>query len=146
MTFSPSKQIDFVLIFFTKTIITFIAVGFILWLQKQFLRFVSWLFSFDSKTVELISESYFLIVKMLGIMLLIVSFFFFYAPVPWQAFMLNFGFIIGFCAFIFLITYYIGNFFGKFASLFYFFLYLCTLEILPVLVLRELLISAYKMV
>ena len=145
-TFSPYQQINYVLTFFTKTLITFVAIGLILWLQQQFLRSVVWLFSFDKNIAELISDSFFLIVKLLGITLLIVSFLFFYLPVSWQTFMLNFGFVIGFCTLLFLITYYIGNFFSKFVSLYYFFLYLCTLKILPILVLRKLLIEAYKMV
>jgi len=145
-TFSPSQQIDYLLTFFTKTAITFVSVGLILWLQQQFFRFVAWLFSFDKSVVWLILHSYFLVIKLLGIMLLIISFFFFYTPVSWQIFTLNFGFLIGFCAFLFLAIYYIRNFFGKFVSLFYFFLYLCTLEILPILVLRKLLIEGYKMV
>ena len=145
-TFSHYEQGIFVLTFFKKTAITFVAVVLILWLYQQFLRFVAWLFSFDQNAVEFISDSFFLVIKLLGITLLIISFFFLYVPVSWQAFILNFGFAIGFGAFLFLIIYYIVNFFSQFVSLFYFFLYLCTLKILPILVLRKLLIEAYKMV
>jgi len=145
-TFSPSQQINNVLTFFTKIAITFVVIGLFLWLQQQFLKFIAWLFSFDQNSVELIFRSYFLLIKLLGITLLIVSFFFFYAPVSWQAFMLKFGFVIVFCISLFLITYYIRNFFSEFVFLFYFFLYLCTLKILPILVLRKLLIGVYKMV
>ena len=145
-TFSPSQQISNVLNFFTKITITFVAIGLILWLQQLFLKFMAWLFSFDQNAFELVLRSYFLVIKLLGITLLIISFFFFYAPVSWQAFTLNFGFIIGFCVFLFLIIHYIRKIFSKFVFLFYFFLYLCTLKILPILVLRKLLIEAYKMV
>jgi len=145
-TFSPYQQINHVLIFFAKIAITFLSIGLLLWLQGQFLKFVAWLFSFDQNTVELISNSYFLIIKLLGIILLIVSFSFLYLPISWQTFILYFGFIICSCFFLFLIIYYIGNFFSKFVSLFYFFLYLCTLEILPILILKKLLIGTYKIV
>ena len=143
--FQYHEKFDVLFNFFKKTTITFFVIGIILWLQQKFLTFVSWLFSFDKSVVELILHFYFLIVKLLGITLLIVSFVFLYSPVLWQIYTLYLGLIIVFGAFLLLIIYYIGNFFSKIASLFYFFLYLCTLEILPILVLRKLLIGAYKM-
>jgi hypothetical protein len=137
---------EVLLAFFKKTGITFCAVALILFLHQNFLTFFSWLFSFDKNVVLLISNSCFLAVKLLGIMLLVFSFFFFYSPISWHIFILYFGFAIGSGTFLLLTAYCTGFFFSEIVSLFYFFLYLCTLEILPVLVLKKLLAGAYKIV
>lgn len=140
------RQTDFVITFFAKTAVNFVAIGVLLWLQKIFFKFVAWLFSFEQNSVELVLRSFTCVVKPLGITLLIISFFYIYSPDLWQKFILYFGFAIGCCALLMLIIYYIGKFFSKFVSLFYFFLYLCALEILPILILKKLIIGAYKMV
>ena len=144
-TFAYYMQGDFVKALFLKTGITFVATGLFVLLQRQLLTFVFWLFSVDDNDVELIFNFCFLIIQLLGIVLFITSFLFLYVPFSWQGFTLYFGLTIIFVAAILPIIYCIEFFFNKLA-LFYFFLYLCTIEILPVLVLKKLLAGAYKIV
>jgi hypothetical protein len=144
--FAHYEMSSFLLSFFAKTGITLSAAALFFYLSYRLLILVSRIFSFDRSIVYMILNFSFLIIKMLGILLLIISFFFIYMPVLWQPLCICLGFLLVFGAFCLLAAYHIRNFFAEGTSLFYFFLYFCTLEILPVLVIRKLLIGLYKLV
>jgi hypothetical protein len=140
------KRNEFVLSFFAKILITFIVLIAYLYLKKWFFDFIGNVFNLNKYYVVLCRNAYFLIMSFLGFFMFSLSFFYLYLPPNCQYFPMIFGFILmGFSA-IFYCYFCLKIFFEGVTSLFYFFLYLCTLEILPVLVLRKALIWAYEFV
>ncbi len=114
---------------------TGIVVGFIL-LKYVCFRFVGWIFD-EEKNMHVYMRSYFTIMGSLGVILIPLSIASIYTSGVLHSVIQILGYFILIISLL-LVTYKsIQIFFAKLISMFYIFLYLCTLEILPVLLLLK---------
>jgi hypothetical protein len=120
-----SAQLNFFLLF--------VIVSAYLGLKWALIRFVGYVFGLKD-VVRAFSTDYFVIVALLGLFLLPIIFGMIYMPAisdfVWYGVLL----IMGLLVFITLFIKLLQIFYTRFSSLFYIFLYLCTSEILPLLV------------
>jgi hypothetical protein len=112
-------------------------------LYNYFLFFVvNNLFDVEKGKITSFRKAFFTLLRILGICCFIVSFLIVYTPNEWVNSLIIIGLLLCLIALSTTLFFYFKLFFTGTASLCYFFLYLCTLEILPILVLRKL-ISAF---
>ncbi|MDR3327738.1 MAG: DUF4271 domain-containing protein [Prevotellaceae bacterium] len=112
-------------------------------LYNCFLFFVAKnLFDVENDKITGFRKVFFTLLRILGICCFIVSFLIVYSPNEWDNPLIMIGLLLCLTAISTTLFFYFRLFFEGTASLCYFFLYLCTLEILPILVLKKL-ISAF---
>ncbi len=118
---------------FIQLLILYFSVAACLGLKWLLIRFIGYVFGLKEQA-KAFSTDYFVIIALFGLLLLIISFGITYAlRIPdwaWLILLLFIGFIVLITLFIKLLQ----IFYTRISSLFYIFLYLCTSEILPLLI------------
>ena len=125
----------------TTILLFFIIISIFFILKYVITKFVGYVFFAWQNELELYKNSLFTIVSLLGILLYINNLFLLYSSFDNLIFFFILGIIL-LLAFIFLKSFLLLKYFyTRYYSFFYFILYLCTLEILPIAVLYQLLVE-----
>ncbi|MDR0828778.1 MAG: DUF4271 domain-containing protein [Prevotellaceae bacterium] len=129
--------------FFLQLTAIFAVSGIILFFKRHFFGYLQRVFDLNRHNSVLFRNTFLSVFSLLGIFLFFLSFLYVFLP-SFQFSLIVFGVILMVFSALFLCFVCLKIFFNGIVSLFYFFLYLCALEILPVLVVKKLLIQAYE--
>ena len=125
--YSENQSIN-ILLFFGVVLLFFI-------LKFSLLRFLQYVFFDNSITVDSIRDSLFVLTSMLGVLLYVNVLFLIYSPFQYADYLFVAGFVI-YILYVILTAYrLVKHFYTQIYSFFYLMLYLCTLEILPAILL-----------
>ena len=132
-TYYENQSIN-VLLFFGIVLLFFV-------LKFSLLRFLRFVFFDNNTTTDSIQNSFFVLMSMLGVFLYINVLFLIYSPFQDAHFLFVTGFVV-YALYVILIAYrLIKHFYTQIYSFFYLILYLCTLEILPAILLYNALLK-----
>ncbi|MDR2684929.1 MAG: DUF4271 domain-containing protein [Prevotellaceae bacterium] len=145
-TIQFARKNEVIVSFFYKILITFSIFAIIIYLKRQLWSFLMNTFSIDRHSVKICEYAFLMFFLLVGLLLLFLSFSYVFLPFGYPDFALISGVILTLISAIFLYYTVSKIFFTGIVSLFYFFLYLCTLEILPFLAVAKLLIKVYQIV
>jgi hypothetical protein len=137
--FYHSNHIDILHSFFVFSIILGLIIAYNLLLFFVLTNF----FNIDKENLLLFSKVSFNVIHILGICLLFISFGVVYMSESWFIILIIISLVLIVLSFIALTVSYFRFFFNRVGTLFYFFLYLCTLEILPILVIKKLVLNFF---
>jgi hypothetical protein len=141
---SFDKKNEVISTFFYKIAFSFGVFAIFIYLKKMLFFFIADTFSLNKHSITLFVNAFLSVFAFMGLVLLALSFLYVFLPLDSPNLILLFGTVfVGFAVLI--LSYFcLKIFFTGIVSLFYFFLYLCTLEILPFLVIVKLLIWTYE--
>lgn len=125
--YSENQSIH-ILLFFGVVLFFFI-------LKFSLLRFLQYVFFDNNITVDSIKDSLFVLTSMLGVLLYVNVLFLIYSPFQYADYLFVAGFVI-YILYVVLTAYRLmKHFYTRIYSFFYLILYLCTLEVLPAILL-----------